>query len=92
MFKALSLTNDARLAVFWAPQWLSAEEEQAQAQMYRIGRELSSEIIHLVAAGTVDKHVYDIQQLRHKFDVRVLGIRVDRQESMSREEQLAALG
>lgn len=91
MFKALTLTN-VRLAVFWAPQWLSTEEEQAQAQIYRIGRDLSLEIIHLVAAGTIDKHVYNIQQLRHKFDVRVLGIRVEGQEAMSREEQLAALG
>ena len=91
MFKGLTLKN-AQLAVLWAPQWLSTEEERAQAQIYHIGQEFGTETIRLVGTGTVDKHVYNFQRQPQEFDVRMLGVRVKGQEVMSREEQLEALG
>lgn len=88
--KGLSLTK-AQLAVVWAPQWLSTKEEEAQAQIYRIGQAFGTEVIRLIGAGTIDKHVINIQRQGQGFDFRVLEFRVEGQEVMSKEEQLVAL-
>ena len=81
----------AQLVVVWAPQWLSTKEEEAQAEIYRIGQEFGTEIIRLIGEGTIDKHAVNIQRQGQGFDVRVLGARVNGQKVMSRKEQLASL-
>lgn len=86
----LSLTK-AQLVMFWAPQWFSTKEEEAQAQIYRIGQDFGTEIIRLIGKGRIDKHVVNIQRQGQGFDIRVLGARVNGQKVMSREEQLAWL-
>ena len=88
--KGMTLTK-AQLAVIWAPKWLSTKEEEAQAQIHRIGQEFGTETIRLIGTGTIDKHIVNSQRKGRGFDIRVLGVRVKGEENMSRKEQLAAL-
>ena len=90
MGQGLTLTK-AQVGVVWSPQWVSLTEEQAFGRITRIGQERETTCIRLLASGTIDKHVNDIQQQRQGFDIRVLGVRVEGQEAFSEKEALAAL-
>ena len=90
MGQGVTLTK-AQVAVVWSPQWVSTTEEQAFGRITRIGQERETTYIRLLGSGTIDKHVYDIQQQRQGFDIRVLGVRVEGQKALSETEVLAAL-
>lgn len=83
--------NKAQVAVIWSPQWESATEAQALGSICCIGQDRPTAYIRLLASGTIDKHINDVQQQRQGFDIRVLGVRVEGQKDLSEEEAIAAL-
>lgn len=90
MGQGVTLTK-AQVAVVWSPQWTSTHEAQAFGRITRLGQERETTCIRLLSAGTIDKHINDMQQQRQGFDVRVLGVQVEGKETLTDEEALAAL-
>ena len=90
MGQGVTLTK-AQVAVIWSPQWTNTPEAQAFGRITRIGQDRETTCIRLLASGTIDKHVNDMQQQRKGLDIRVLGVRVEGKESLTDKEALAAL-
>ncbi|MCJ1349374.1 hypothetical protein MMC31_007614 [Peltigera leucophlebia] len=87
MGQGVTLTK-AQLAVVWSPQWTGTHEAQAFGRITRLGQDRETTCIRLLASGTIDKHVNDMQQQRQGFDIRVLGFRVEGQETLTDKEEL----
>ena len=49
------------------------------------------ETIHFVGRNTMDKLVYNFKWQQQEFDVIMLGVKIKKQELISRKEQLEAL-
>ena len=88
--KGLTLTK-AQIAVMWAPQWLATTEQQAFGRISRIGQDRPTKFLRFIAKGTIEIHIDDVQQQREGFDIRVLGVRLEGQQALSNEEEIAAL-
>lgn len=88
--KGMTLTK-AQMAVMWLPQYLSIVENKAFERISLISQDRPTTIICLLAKGTIDKHVNNVQQQWQGFDVQVLGVRVEGKKALSIEEELVVL-
>eukprot|EP00588_Corethron_pennatum_P023615 CAMPEP_0194311314 /NCGR_PEP_ID=MMETSP0171-20130528/8280_1 /TAXON_ID=218684 /ORGANISM="Corethron pennatum, Strain L29A3" /LENGTH=1645 /DNA_ID=CAMNT_0039065349 /DNA_START=32 /DNA_END=4969 /DNA_ORIENTATION=- len=53
--------NGASRCIIYDPSWNPAEDLQAVARCYRIGQTLPVEVYRLIAAGTVEEKMYEMQ-------------------------------
>ncbi|HBV96299.1 MAG: hypothetical protein JL50_01890 [Peptococcaceae bacterium BICA1-7] len=57
----LNLTG-ADMVIHYDPWWNPAVEDQASDRAYRIGQKNSVQVIKLIAKGTIEEKIYDLQQ------------------------------
>ncbi|WP_242851495.1 DEAD/DEAH box helicase [Clostridium sp. DMHC 10] len=61
----LNLTG-ADVVIHFDPWWNPAVEEQASDRVHRIGQKKSVEVIKLIARGTIEEKIYDLQEKKKK--------------------------
>ena len=57
----LNLTG-ADVVIHFDPWWNPAVEEQATDRAHRIGQKKTVEVIKLIAKGTIEEKIYDLQE------------------------------
>ncbi len=67
----LNLTG-ADTVIHFDPWWNPAVEEQAQDRAHRIGQSKTVEVIKLIAKGTIEEKIYNIQEMKKEVISKVL--------------------
>lgn len=67
----LNLTG-ADIVIHFDPWWNPAVEEQAQDRAHRIGQKNTVEVIKIIAKGTIEEKIYDIQEKKKEVIDKVL--------------------
>ena len=88
--KELTLTK-AQIVVMWAPQLLATTEQQVFGKISQIGWDQPTEFLCFIAKDTIKIYGDDVQQQRDGFDIRVLEVRLESQEALLNEEEIAVL-
>ena len=67
----LNLTG-ADIVIHFDPWWNPAVEEQATDRAHRIGQEKTVEVIKLLAKGTIEEKIYNLQQKKKEMIKNVM--------------------
>ncbi len=67
----LNLTS-ADMVIHFDPWWNPAVEEQAEDRAHRIGQKNTVEVIKLIAKGTIEEKIYNIQEKKKEIIDKVL--------------------
>jgi SNF2 family DNA or RNA helicase len=67
----LNLTG-ADIVIHFDPWWNPAVEEQATDRAYRIGQNNSVQVFKLIAQGTIEDKIYELQQRKKEMIASVI--------------------
>lgn len=68
----LNLTS-ADIVIHFDPWWNPAVEDQATDRAHRIGQENTVEVIKLIAQGTIEEKIVELQDSKRKLIDTILG-------------------
>jgi len=81
----LNLTQ-ADTVILYDPWWNPAAEEQAAARAHRIGQTLPVHVHRIVAAGTVEEKILELQEHKREIAERLVGGSAEPLEALGAEE------
>ncbi len=67
----INLTS-ADMVIHFDPWWNPAVEEQAEDRAHRIGQKNTVEVIKLIAKGTIEEKIYNIQEKKKEIIDKVI--------------------
>ena len=86
----LNLTG-ADTVVHYDPWWNGAVENQATDRVHRIGQKQVVTVYKLIARGTIEEKIVELQEKKRRLADQVLGGEAIGQTSFSREELMELL-
>ncbi|WP_120188781.1 DEAD/DEAH box helicase [Ammoniphilus oxalaticus] len=87
----LNLTG-ADTVILYDLWWNPAVEEQAAGRAHRMGQKNSVQVMRLIASGTIEEKIYELQQSKKELIEQVLGSSDTGVSSLSEQEVLEILG
>jgi SNF2 family DNA or RNA helicase len=82
----LNLTG-ADIVIHFDPWWNPAVEEQATDRAHRIGQEKTVEVIKLLAKGTIEEKIYNLQQKKKEMIKNVMNENMNEENSITQMTQ-----
>jgi SNF2 family DNA or RNA helicase len=87
----LNLTA-ADIVIHYDPWWNLAAQNQATDRVHRIGQENEVSVFKLIAKGTIEEKIVEMQESKRDLAEQVLGGEGVGRASITREDILALLG
>jgi SNF2 family DNA or RNA helicase len=82
----LNLTG-ADIVIHFDPWWNPAVEEQATDRAHRIGQQKTVEVIKLLAKGTIEEKIYNLQQKKKELIKNVMNENMNEENSITQMTQ-----
>ena len=86
----LNLTG-ADVVIHYDPWWNLAAQNQATDRSYRIGQKKMVTVYRLIAKGTIEERILDLQKSKNRLAENILGVEDVSSASLSREDLLNLL-
>ena len=80
-----------RTVVHVTPWWNPAARDQATARGYRLGQTHEIEEVNMISAGTIEEHVFRVQQDKERVSRNVFGSADLKRPNLSRQELIELL-